>query len=160
MSFINASCTVSKLFSLSLFLLEDCYFWGFLILLISSPNLFMVSWYLLGLICCSESLLVVLTAAALPDPVNHGCLQSVESTAFYSGSTDFPWVTHPPVPFVPSVSWTWSVRCCLLLCFVDPAKQHPRAVGCTGDRNKHERWSWWDCKAEKSLEAFLFQEQR
>lgn len=110
----------------------------------------MVSWYLLGLICCSAGLPVLLTAAAMPDHYLCLCLQSVESTAFHSGGSAFPClIPHPPVPIVPSVSCTLSVRCCPSLCLVDPAKQHPRAVGYTGDRNK--QWSWWDCRAEKAL---------
>lgn len=163
MSFVNASCTVSKLITFQPFpvSIRRLFF-----LRVSNPSYFKPE-LIYGELIPAWAYLLLCRLASVPGSSSHArpsylwlCLQSVDSTAFRSGSAVFPCVIpHPPVPVVPSVSCTWSVTCCPSLCLVDPAQQHPRAAGCTGDRNKHQQWSWWDRRAEKALEAFLLQEQ-
>lgn len=81
-----------------------------------------------GLIYCCEKFASVAdrhrvrSSHANPVEYGSGLLKALPSTV----AVLFPCVTpHPPISIVHSMSYTWSVTCYSLLCFVDRAQQHP-----------------------------------
>lgn len=147
MSLINASCTVSKLIPFQPFpvSIRRLFF-----LRVSNPSYFKPK------LIYSE--LIPAWVYLLPWK-----LDSIGGSSSHARPNE-PWLSVLQSVFFPCVTphcslSAWSGRCCPSLCFGDPAKEHPRAAGYTGDRNKHKQRSWWSLRAEKALEAFLLQHQ-
>lgn len=89
-----------------------------------------VAGYSLDLFTVLKSLPVLLTdavsEAAMLDPVNYGYVSGLLKALPSTMAVLFPRVTsHPSISIVCSMLYTWSVRCCPSLCFVDMAQQHP-----------------------------------